>query len=499
MGIIIRQSFKGAFVGYMGAFLGGIMTIFIYPYFLNPELIGLTRILIEFSFLFAFFGQFGITNAIVKYYPYFKSDRKKLLKLILVFPLVGFTLISLTLFVLKDHVISLYSQKSGLFVDFFYYVFPFALFSIYLNVFEVYSSVQGRIVVPKVIRDIIIRVLTLSAILFFFFFSIKVENYVLMLILSYGIASGLNIIYSIKLSRTPVTKSDDLNSGKDFFQKVITYMLFMFIAGLGANVVVRIDTLMISSMLGLEMTGIYSISFFIAMMIDIPSRATQQIAAPSISKEIAAENISGVESIYKKNTINQAIIGGAIFLLIWTNVENIFGIMPNGKIYSEGIYVILFIGMAKLIDVITGINHYILIYSKYYRYMLVWTLLLAVITFVGNYLLIPLYGINGAALASLISYIIINSTVTVFIYRKMKIHPFTIKVLFVLLLLPAFVMINKMTPSFENHYLDAIIRSLIFGVIYILIIDRFKLSNEISELLSVIKTKKIFRYLQGKE
>ena len=44
MGIVIRQSIKASIVSYAGAVIGAVSTIFIYPYFLSPELIGLNRI-----------------------------------------------------------------------------------------------------------------------------------------------------------------------------------------------------------------------------------------------------------------------------------------------------------------------------------------------------------------------------------------------------------------------------------------------------------------------
>ena len=73
MGIVIRQSIKGSIVSYAGAVIGMISTIFIYPYFLSPELIGLNRILVDSAFLFAFIAQIGIPNAIIKFSPQLKK------------------------------------------------------------------------------------------------------------------------------------------------------------------------------------------------------------------------------------------------------------------------------------------------------------------------------------------------------------------------------------------------------------------------------------------
>ena len=74
--------------------------------------------------------------------------------------------------------------------------------------------------------------------------------------------------------------------------------------------------------------------------------------------------------------MNQLLIGGFLFILIWGNVNNIFQIMPHGEIYQKGKYVIFLIGISKVFDAATGINAAILSYSKYYYYLLIFIFLL---------------------------------------------------------------------------------------------------------------------------
>ena len=47
MGVIIKESIKGTLTNYIGAFIGFLSTYFVIVYFLPPEIIGLTRILVE--------------------------------------------------------------------------------------------------------------------------------------------------------------------------------------------------------------------------------------------------------------------------------------------------------------------------------------------------------------------------------------------------------------------------------------------------------------------
>ncbi len=63
----------------------------------------------------------------------------------------------------------------------------------------------------------------------------------------------------------------------------------------------------------------------------------------------------------------------------------------------------LFIGLGRMVDLVTGINGTILGTSPKYKYELYFSVTLAILTVVTNYMLIPQYGINGAAFATFLS------------------------------------------------------------------------------------------------
>jgi O-antigen/teichoic acid export membrane protein len=60
----------------------------------------------------------------------------------------------------------------------------------------------------------------------------------------------------------------------------------MVIATIGSGIVSRIDIFMISAFSGLSYTGIYSIAFFMANIIEIPSRSLNSISMPLTSAHI---------------------------------------------------------------------------------------------------------------------------------------------------------------------------------------------------------------------
>jgi len=218
-------------------------------------------------------------------------------------------------------------------------------------------------------------------------------------------------------------------------------------------------------------------------IIEIPSRATLQISSPFVSESLENNDIPRLKDLYVRFSSNQAIIGGLLLILLWANINSIFELMPNGDLYEAGKYVVLFIGLAKLIDVTTGINYLILIYSKYHRYMILFVLILGIITVSGNLILIPILGITGAAIASLSSYFLFNTIVILFIYRKLRIQPFNLKSLKIFLLITAAFFINFLLPTLENWFLDSFYRSLILLVIFVGFTYFYKLSEDLNSLV----------------
>jgi O-antigen/teichoic acid export membrane protein len=110
-------------------------------------------------------------------------------------------------------------------------------------------------------------------------------------------------------------------------------------------------------------------------------------------------------------------------------------------------------------------------------------MILGIITVTGNFLLIPILGITGAAIASLSSYLIINTVVILFIYSKLGIQPFTMKTLKIILLISLAFLINFLLPTLDHWFLDSLYRSLILLVIFVGFTYFYKLSEDLNSLV----------------
>ena len=79
MGVIAKQSIKGASANYLGVLIGAITTFFVVTDLLTQEEIGLTRVMVDAAMLFAGLAQLGTNASIVRFYPRFRTaDRPAL-------------------------------------------------------------------------------------------------------------------------------------------------------------------------------------------------------------------------------------------------------------------------------------------------------------------------------------------------------------------------------------------------------------------------------------
>jgi O-antigen/teichoic acid export membrane protein len=219
------------------------------------------------------------------------------------------------------------------------------------------------------------------------------------------------------------------------FSEMMEYAAFILMGGLSVVVVNQADIMMLGMLLGEADTGIYTIAFFMTNVIEIPRRALSQITTPLIARAWAKQAIDELAVLYRQSAINQMLIGGALFLLLWLNREEIFTIMPKGDLYREGMSVVFWVGLARFFDMAMGVNNEILLQSRYYKFVLLSNILLALLVIATNWWLIPLMGLEGAALATFLSMLVYNLLRSFFLWVKVHIHPFSKQTLWATLVL----------------------------------------------------------------
>ena len=498
MGVVVRQSIKGAIMNYLGVIVGFFTTFFIVTKYLTTEEVGLTRVLVDASILLSGLAQLGTSTSAMRYYPYFKDEKERdhgFFGWSVIIPFVGFVIFSILFFVFKQPIENYFSQNSELFVDYIYFVIPMSFFMTYLLVFETNSNLLMRIVIPKFIREVGIRLMTLVVYLLYAFDVINLDGMVISLCLTYGIATVLNIIYLFSLKKVSF-KIEPAYISKWLRKDFIFYTLFLIATSLAGNLIPVLNTFFVSGKLGLAVAGINTIAVYIASIVEIPYRSLAAISRPHISQGMKDNNMLEVNNMTKNVSLHQFMASMFIFFLIWINIDLVYSLIPNGNVYDEAKFVVLILSVVKIINTSLNVGATVLSYSKYYYYSLLFTIILTVTAIYMNIKLIPIWGMEGAALASLVSYIVYYTFLLTFVNWKIKVSPLSMRELYTVMIILSLFAIDWLLQTYMSKHLisifnveligkmlDSAVRTLLLSVLGIVIIYKSKISKQVNDII----------------
>jgi O-antigen/teichoic acid export membrane protein len=492
MGIVIRQSAIATGLSYVGVVIGYVNLLILFPMYMSPEEVGLSRIIQDAAMLLVPFAQLGTNQVIVRYFPEHKNKSQYGEFVAIVFSLLILTLalFAVLFFIFKSSFVNYFSAQSPQVSDYLNYILGLTFILAIYQIMVAFSQSSLNIVLPNFLKEVLLRTITLIGIVLFTAQLISFQQFINLIIGAYGLNLLILIIY---LGRQGMLKVEFKRSyfNTATIRKMITFMLFTFLGASGILIIGKVDSLMVTGMIGLEATAIYTTAFYIAVLIELPKRAVSQISIPLISRAFKDENLKDISDIYRKSAINNLIIGILIFIGLWINLDSIFSLIPRTEVYALGSMVVVFVGAGKLIDMAAGLNGEIIIMSKYYKVNVYLIMALAFFTVVANYFLIPIYGLNGAAIGSAFALLFFNLSKFVFLYGKLNLQPFSLNTIKVLILGGIVLVIGFWLPKIDNVYLDIFYRSAIVTVIYAVAIYLLKPSDDINNLVNkVIRLKK---------
>uniref|UniRef100_UPI002628BF5D polysaccharide biosynthesis C-terminal domain-containing protein n=1 Tax=uncultured Eudoraea sp. TaxID=1035614 RepID=UPI002628BF5D len=212
------------------------------------------------------------------------------------------------------------------------------------------------------------------------------------------------------------------------------------------------------------------------------ARAMHQITYPLTAEILNRNDITELKRLYEKSSLTLFIVSGLIFILILLNLNDFFDLLPAA--YRGGYIIVLLIGFTKLLDALLGNNNAILFNSDYYRVLLIMGVILAFFTIVFNWLLIPEYGLNGAAFATFMAICIYNSIKLIYVKRKFNIMPFTVETAKIAGLLILIMAMFYFIDFKFNPLVNIALKSILVTAIYVGILYRYRISEDVYGVLS---------------
>ena len=502
MGIVARQSIKGTIATYIGVAVGIVTTFFIQTKALQPEQIGLIDILLQCSLLFGGLAQLGTNSSAMRYYPFFRDKEHRdhgFFGWTLLVPLIGFTFFLLAFFIFKGTIVNFFTKDSevgaDLFAKYVNFVVPLAFFMLYISVFETNSNLLLRIVLPKFVREVGLRVGTLAIYLLYFYKVIDFDGVVVSFCVLYGLATLINIVYLLSLKRVSF-KIERKYISAQLRRDFLFYTLFMITAALAGNMIPMLSKFFVAAKTSFHLAGVYTIATNIAALVEMPYRSLGAISRPHISEAMAKQDMKAADSLCKTVALHQFIAGSFVFFAIWINIDFLFDLLPKGDIYRLGKWTVLILSLSRLVYSTLGVTTTVLSYSKYYYYSLIFTILLAAMSIVLNIWLVPKWDINGGAMAGFASYLVYFILLVAFIKWKIGVMPLSKKLLPVMVVVVVLFALNwlwssGLTPFFAKLFtkpifglaIDAAMKTILFLAFGLTVIYKLKVSQSMNDLI----------------
>ena len=472
MGIIAKQSIQGTIVTYLGVAVGFVTTFFVLTRFLSAEEIGLARVLIDAATLFIGLAQLGTSSSIIRFYPHFKAKRQVgentehgFFFWTILIPLVGFAIFAIIYCSCYSPLSRWFGEKSPLFVEYYYMVLPMAFFMLYQTIFETNANVRMHIVVPRVVRELITRVGLLVVYLLYAFELLTINGFVIALCGVYAVAMLCNMGYLFSLGEISLMPDwEFLRNNRALVRQYILYTGFLLISAVASVLAPTLSSFFITAEMGLSYTGIFAIATYIAVMVSIPYRSMTAIASPQLATAIKENNREETALLMQRVSSTLLLVGGMILCVIWLNIDLIFHILPNGETYASARKVVLILGTSQLFIAVCSFTSSALNYSRFYAFSLLFSFVLTILSILLNNLLIPSFGMNGAAVSNLIAYAIYFLLIALTVRLTLQASTFTgqhLKIFILILLIISLNILWQKYLPFDNIWFSSIIRTIV--------------------------------------
>ena len=483
---------KGARIDLIGRiFNAGIRYVYVLllARFLGADQLGIFFLGIVVIEFFAVFSRLGLDTGVLKYTPisFGQKNKAKIKGVInhsLLFVVINSVLFGIILIILAEFLANNIFHKSDLknVLLLLSVSLPFsAMMLILLSATQGFHTMRYRVYAENITNPL----LNIFLILLFFLFGWKLKGVTSAYVISFVVCAFLSFIFLKRLfPEISDNKIKLIYETRKLF-KFSTPLLFVNFLNL---IMMWTDILMLGYFKTAADVGIYNIAVKTAFFISFVIMSFTSIFAPRISELYANKKIDELEILYKTVTRWIFLFSIPIFLIIVLLSKNILFIF--GDQFVAGYISLTILAFAHLINASVGSVKYILMISENEKLVMYNTVGISILNILLNIILIPKYAINGAAMATAASIILINLIMLLQVYKLLGIHPYNLKYLKPLIsgmIVAAIGLIFKNQLQISNPILVLFIGALLFSAVYFVIVRLLGFDEQDRLVLQTLK------------
>lgn len=446
---------------------------------LGPSFYGLYAIGMTFLSIAGRIGTLGLHNGVIqfgtRYWKKSSVDLKRTLIYSIGLSCASGIFLGLVLFSLSPWLAHDVFNKDGLLIVFRIIAFTFP-FAIGMWVASASTRISKRMKYSVLGEDITQPVTNILLIFILFFLGYRLVGALIASLVSFGVAFCLLIYFVLRLYPEIIGTS----VGKNFrIRDLVVYSIPTGLAGTFTLITGWMSRLFIGYFRPASEAGIFQAASQVSFFFIIVLSSLSTIFAPMIADLYHRQEISRIEELYRINTKWGLYLITPFFLALCF-IPQEFMIAIFGPAYVSGWIPLLLLATTQVVNVGTGAVGYILIMTGHQNDWFTISGIIMLLSAVLNFLLIPRYGMNGAAIASAISISLIYIVGLIRIRRSLAIWPYDRRYLkgvgaalvTALALFAVFWIFGNLSPLILV-LLSAVISYVVFGIVLLLLgLDR---------------------------
>jgi O-antigen/teichoic acid export membrane protein len=474
----LRVIAKSSLIVFIGVLLS---KVFMYLYrviiarYFGPEVYGLFSISLMILTIFVVTSLLGLSEGLLRFIPIYRGKKEKnkisgLFKIVFSITLLSSLFFSFMLYFSSSWISNTIFHNPDLitYLKISAFIIPFlALSNICLSAIRAFEKISAYSFILNIFQNI----LKLISIIILILLGLKSSS----IMLSYMLGTVSMFIFAYLFCKHKIPElfigKKILNSEKKkMISSVFAYSLPLMFSGVIAIIYYWIDSFVIGAVRfnGILEVGIYNAAVPIALLLSIIPELFMQMFYPLITNKYAKGNNKVIKELSKQVAKWIFIITLPIFIIIFLFPGAVINIFFGSKFLSAEL-VLKILALGSFISIFTGFLTTLLSMAGKSKTIFINLITTSVVNLFLNIMLVPKYGIIGAAISTAISWTLLTIILFVQVRLVLGFIPIRKKMLniFLVSLIPTAILI--LTRSFVSiNFLSLLILGFMFILAYIL-------------------------------
>ena len=320
------------------------------------------------------------------------------------------------------------------------------------------------------------------------FLGVSLKGVVFADLLSMIFTFGMMSVYFIK---SPPIKPEWKLKFSEPTKQLIRYSFPLLISATLLNLMTWTDTIMLGYFKSAEVVGIYNAVYPLVGFLSMIIGSMGFVYIPVTSKLWGANKKESIGPVYQMMTKWCFLLTFPVFALMFIYPEFLLSKIYGAE-YASGAMVLRILALGFVTNSYFGFNYHTIMASGDSDFLMKCSVASAGANALLNFMLIPHYGMVGAAVASSVSFASIEVLMTLRTWRKQHMHPFT-SMYRKLTLIGAFIVVSMLAARNALLLSGATWEYVAFVVVYFLIVRRAKVLDQ-TEIKMIGEIRKTIRY-----